>query len=157
MKQSIPLFLAFVLALMLGIIADWCCYDVIVYAREISGGKPLPPLTEWLFNHLGRWHNGSVLAIFLIPWGAWMVVSLWVRRAPSSQASALRFSYGFACWALVEAILFGFFLFFSLLPLLPHYITAIGEECPMGAYVPHWILGTMALAALGISIARFRK
>jgi hypothetical protein len=157
MKHVVPLTLAFILTVMLGAIAELCGYHLVFHAQSISEGKPLPPLSEWLYDNFGRWHNGAILSLFLIPWAAWLVLTILVRPRSGVQSTECTFWYAFALWALVEAILFTFVLFCSAWPLLPYYITPLEETHPLRAYLPQLILATIGLLAIGAAITRLRK
>jgi hypothetical protein len=141
--------------MILGAIVEWFLPELFLQAREFHqaiGGKPLPSITQWVFDTLGVWSNGGLFCLFLLPWTVLQLFSLLSPRE-NDIASELRLIYGFFCFLICEASLFMAFAFAALLPFVPHYLRN-PPEAPPWAFIPHVALG---IVFAGVLIAAARK
>jgi hypothetical protein len=152
MKSLILLF-ALISAFLAGCITESLSEDLFYYARDITPhGKPMPPISEWLFDHFGRWHNGGLMTLFIIPWALLVLYQVLPSAAPEDRH--LRFFSAVLCFAFVEASLFLFLIFAALLPIVPHYITSWNDVVPLTAYTPQFILTVLAIAIVAAPLRR---
>jgi hypothetical protein len=157
MKKNIPFTLSLTLCLVCGFIAEVIANDLYYYAKSISDGKPMPPPTTWIFDHLAVWSNGSLICIFLLPWALLVLFCALTSTGSSDADRAARFCYGFICFALSEALLFVLVVFISLMPFIPIH-KGMSPEAPIAAYVPHFLLLAVAVAiAVATVIRSIRK
>jgi hypothetical protein len=157
MNKVALLGLALLFALCAGIQAEFATVDFIYHAKHLSGGKPMPVLTEWIFRHFASWRNGSVFCIFLIPWALLLscVTCSWPADRATGGCPHCAFLTHIAIFTLAEIILCLIFGFAGLLPFLPGYrIMREPEGTQITAYIPQLLLLLVFAAAVIIPIIR---
>jgi hypothetical protein len=156
MKRILPFTLSFFLASILGIIPEMTYRDVYeYYVDEVAHGKPMPPVSEWIWQIFARWDNGSIYFLFQIPWVLLLLYDLLAPRQLAPADRSMRLLYGFLCFALLEMILFVFFVFHAIFPYITRYIRANGEDGgPAIVYLPHFILLAGILAVMIVGLRR---
>jgi hypothetical protein len=140
--------LSITLAVILGGTVELVAGDLFLYARELHqamGGKPLPSVTQWVFDVFGNSSHGGIFCLFQLPAGLFLFYSLLDRRGGAT--SDMRLILGLGCFLICEAILFVVFAFVCLLPFIPHYLRN-PPEAPPSAYILHLLLAIVIIAVL---------
>ncbi len=115
---------AFALSLLLvcisGTLEEVTSSNLYYLAEKLDQGKPLPRLTEWIFQHIGHWSDCGIVCIFILPW---MLLVLYNIASVPGKAETQHYKliYGFICFASIEGALFLIFTFSSLFPFIPNY------------------------------------
>lgn len=154
MKNLIALALSFVLSFLLGFGSEFLAKNLYYHAEAISNGKPMPPTSQWVFEHLARWENGSILFIFMLPWAALLLHCVSAPREISPTERSVRSLNGFMYFALSEGLLFVFFTLSSILPVVDHYNPG-PDATPPSAYIPHVLLLALLVSAIIVAVRRF--
>ena len=156
MKKVIPFTPSLILCLVFGFIAEVIVDNLYYYAESISGGKPMPHLTKWLFDCFAVWSNGSLFCIFLLPWALLVLFSVLTPPGCSDADRCVRLWYGFMCFAISEALLFTIVTFSSLMPFIPLW-KGMSPKAPITAYVPHFLLLAVAVGICAVAVARSNR
>jgi len=153
MKNLVGLALSFVLCFLLGFGSEFLARDLYYHAEAISNGKPMPSTSQWVFEHLAKWGNGSILFIFMLPWAALLLHGVSAPAEIGPTERSMRSLNGFMYFALSEALLFVFFTLSSILPVVDHYSAGPGPS-PASAYVPHVLLLGVLATAIVVAVRR---
>lgn len=149
--------LALLFALFAGLLAEFSTCNLIYHAKQISGGKPMPIVTEWIFQHIAPGLTGSVFSIFLLPWALMLicVTRTWPARRTAGGCPHCAFLTHIAIFTLSELILCVIFVFADLLPFVVNYrLTPEPDEIPMTVYIPQFLLVLIFAAAVIAPIIR---
>jgi hypothetical protein len=80
MKSFITLTLSFVISLLLGFGSEFLAANLYYHAKATSNGKPMPTVSQWVFEHLAKWENGGILCIFMLPWALLLLYSRLLKK-----------------------------------------------------------------------------
>jgi hypothetical protein len=157
MNKVALLGLALLFALCAGVLAEMSTGNLIYHAKLLSGGKPMPLVTEWIFQHIAHWMNGSVLCLFLLPWALLLscATRAWPSRRTTAACSHCAFLTPVAIFVLSEMFLGVIFVFAILLPFVVNYrVWPHSDEIPLTACIPQFLLLLIFTAAVITPIIR---
>jgi hypothetical protein len=150
MKKILVFTLSLCLSIVLGAIAEFCSGNLFLYAEEMTPGKPMPGISQWVFDVFGNFENGGLICIFLIPWALflfhWLLGSKVLDPGPD-----VRLIYGFICYSLCEALLFIFFTFAAILPVIPYFIRNPPKSLA-SAFIPHGLLAVILAVVVVVAV-----
>jgi hypothetical protein len=131
--------------------------NLIYHAKQLSGGKPMPMVTDWIFQHIAHWMNGSVLCLFLLPWALLLscATRAWPSRRTTGACPRCAFLTPVAIFVLSEMLLCVIFVFAILLPFVVTYrVWPNSDEIPLTACIPQLLLLLIFAAAVITPIVR---
>ncbi|RYD75001.1 MAG: hypothetical protein EOP84_18980 [Verrucomicrobiaceae bacterium] len=157
MKTVALLGLTLVFAFCAGLVAELAVPDFITHAQYISGGKPLPVLTSWIFRHLTS--GGAIFCIFVIPWALLLASATCLVPADRCEGHCSRCAllYYAVLFMLAEMVLCLVFGFAALMPYSPGWHRHGSDEVhgsQLIAFLPQILLLLIFAAAVIIPIYR---
>lgn len=158
-KKTIVFALSFILIFLVGAAADLLNGQLYYHAETLFCGRPLPPLTKWVFEHFSQGSYAGILCLFILPWALFLLWTVWSRTVKRDS-----WLFGFACLAAIEMILLALFALSTALPFIPVRQSLVGggspmlRDVPLTNYLPAWLLlVVIVMAAIASSIRFFQR
>lgn len=119
------------------------------HAEAISGGKPLPAITQWLISH-----DYVISLLTFLPWFGLVGVPLFTIDASEKYWDPLAFVFRYLVFLSAELLLCFMLLVALMTPFIPYYAVMAPPGCDAGELCTQLL--TLALAGLVVMGAIFR-